>query len=295
MAHITLRQLEVFLAVIEHRSFKHYADAIDVSPVSVGGNIQSLEERLGYPLFERTPGQAVALTEEGKIAAGCARRILDEVEHLLNISQTKDQKAKVRIAVLPYLGSFLIPAIKKLEVDYSDIHFETTAESKLDEIIESLHRNKYDIAYIFSDQNEAQLENSHFIANLNLGLYVAKSHPLANQTRLSAADVNQYGYIKLGKSSSLRRMTDTAMAKVGLVPDNTALETDDYGLIINALQQGLGFCCLFTTTNNPELVQVDVDFTIPPLKIYSMLSPQTPDIARTIEEKLTEVLLHRHS
>ncbi|MFM6829756.1 MAG: LysR family transcriptional regulator, partial [Novosphingobium sp.] len=51
--HITLRQLEILLLVIEQSSFRKAAAALGLSPVAVGEHIRALEDRLRVSLFHR--------------------------------------------------------------------------------------------------------------------------------------------------------------------------------------------------------------------------------------------------
>ena len=58
-------QIETFISVAESGSFSKAAEAFYISPTAVMKQINTLEERLGITLFNRT-NHGLALTEAGK-------------------------------------------------------------------------------------------------------------------------------------------------------------------------------------------------------------------------------------
>lgn len=65
------------LAVAEHLSFRHAADALGVGQSSVSGRVKALEQELGVLLFDRNT-RGVRLTEAG-------RRFVDQVDDAIGI------------------------------------------------------------------------------------------------------------------------------------------------------------------------------------------------------------------
>jgi DNA-binding transcriptional LysR family regulator len=66
MLTITLRGLEVFVAVAEAGSFGAAAASLNISQPSVSVHMRTLEAKVGSPLFERHPGVAPQLTDAGR-------------------------------------------------------------------------------------------------------------------------------------------------------------------------------------------------------------------------------------
>src|SRR5829696_3132099 len=76
------RQLAAFCAVIERRSFSHAAERLGISQPAVSLQIQSLEQRLGVRLLDRS-GRRVEPTEAGLALYRDAQRMLALEEQLL--------------------------------------------------------------------------------------------------------------------------------------------------------------------------------------------------------------------
>lgn len=70
---MTLRSLEVFLAVVEGGSMRAAAERLYISQPSVSGVVADLEDEYGVRLFERL-GKKLCITQEGEQLAGYARR-----------------------------------------------------------------------------------------------------------------------------------------------------------------------------------------------------------------------------
>ena len=78
---MTLRSLEVFLAVVEGGSMRAAAERLYISQPSVSGVVADLEDEYGVRLFERL-GKKLCITQEGEQLAGYARRMLSLNEEI---------------------------------------------------------------------------------------------------------------------------------------------------------------------------------------------------------------------
>ena len=108
---MTLKQLEVFAAVADTRSFSRGAEKSCITQSTASQHIQGLEEELGIRLFDRGRGGAL-LTEAGKLFLGRARRILSECDESRSAVRRflgmEDVVLKVGASNIP--GTCLIPA-----------------------------------------------------------------------------------------------------------------------------------------------------------------------------------------
>lgn len=76
---MTLKQLEVFVAIAETNSFSKGGEKACITQSTASQHIQALEDELGIRLFDRGRGGA-QLTEAGKLFFGRASRILNDCD-----------------------------------------------------------------------------------------------------------------------------------------------------------------------------------------------------------------------
>lgn len=74
-----LRQLEYFLAVIDHGGMNRAAEALHIAQPSLSQSVRRLERELGSQLFHRV-GRGLVLAPAGEALVGPARRTLREAE-----------------------------------------------------------------------------------------------------------------------------------------------------------------------------------------------------------------------
>ena len=76
MTEINLRQLEIFVAVVDHGSFTEAANRLYLAQSTVSSHIRALEEALHVVLFRRKSKRNMVLTPDGKRVYQYARDIL---------------------------------------------------------------------------------------------------------------------------------------------------------------------------------------------------------------------------
>lgn len=74
-----LKQIEAFIAVVEHGSMAAAALTQDVTPVMIGRRINALEARLGVKLLHRST-RRIAVTEQGAVFMEQCKKALSELD-----------------------------------------------------------------------------------------------------------------------------------------------------------------------------------------------------------------------
>ncbi|MPT47117.1 MAG: LysR family transcriptional regulator [Sphingobium sp.] len=289
MSAITIRQLEIFVQIVELGSFRRSAEQIGISQVTISDHIQSLEQQLGYRLFERRPGAPAQVTPAGQKIYTRALRILSELS-AMEWEFSADRKGAARRRLTMATPDFVIRDLQgKLDQfrnDNPQINMNICLEAlSYEDISQRLNNNIIDIAYILA-VDDPGLFPSQFISYEPLAIYTSPNHPLAQKTEVSTTDLMDYRTIRLGPHGHARAAVDEAMARCGLGQIETALESDGYGLVLNALQQTNCFACMYAGKPGEQLphnhfIRLPINFPLPPLQLreaFSARGAQDPAI-----------------
>lgn len=275
MSGFTLRQLEIFVQVVEHGSFRRCADHLGVSQVSVSEHVRELENRLGVKLFDRNAGGPASLTREGERAYRRVSSILADLNDLAweaSGGQSGMGRRRLGVAMHAYVMRYVREALAEFkglhpEADVT-VDFEPATAEQLFQRVQS---RELDVAYfIVFDGHEAP--PSELVRLEQLAIFVAPQHPLARKEIVTIADLRATPIVHLTQRHPLRAACERALDHVGAHGGPICLETDEYGLILTAVHRGEGFACMFQAaaaevSQVSGLVQVRTEVAIPPLQI----------------------------
>src|SRR6478735_6321204 len=82
MFNVTLRRMEVLVAVVEEGSFAAAADRFGIAQPSVSAHIMAIEKEIGGQVFIRRRGRKPLLTEIGRSVLQHARELLEEANDM---------------------------------------------------------------------------------------------------------------------------------------------------------------------------------------------------------------------
>lgn len=284
MANITLRQLQIFSNVVEHGSFRRCAEKMEISQVAVSDHIHELELRLGHTLFERRVGGPVILTADGQRAQRHIAKILTEVDQLLLglDGASKPGERCLKIGIHAYLLRKLRGALLEFEKDLQGVKVELDMTVLTAATLRArLQAQTLDMGYFYSLDVPTDLE-SDYAWTEPLRLFVGPTHPLAEQQtreRVRLADIAAASSIHLLPDNPMRQLVDESLRRAGLVDLKVAMQTDELGLILSSVQEGLGFVCMFEQSStgfiNPgSLVTMKLEQPLPSLQVRRAVAPR---------------------
>ncbi len=268
---ITLRQFEIFVAVVKYGSFRRCSEELGLSQVVVGEHIRFLEERLGAPLFERRPGAAAKLTVAGERAYLRAIDILGSIADLIDeISEPRrDKRRTVTVALPAYLMGRLQNLLDRFANSHPMINLNIDfSEHAVIDIVRKVERREIDIGLFFAIDDSVAPRSIH-IGSEPLSIFVAPSFPWAQRGVVSAAELANEMVIQLPEGSPIRQLVDQALDAVCSAKRLHRLDTEDFGLILTSVMSGKGYGCMFkagiySTGLSTNLVEVALD---PPLPV----------------------------
>lgn len=110
MNDISLKQLEVFVAVVEHGGFTRAAEALFFNQSTVSAHISQLERALGRELFVRSR-RHLHLTPAGEQVYPIARRILADCGTLRALFAESTDCPSVALGASTVPGQYLLPEL----------------------------------------------------------------------------------------------------------------------------------------------------------------------------------------
>ena len=134
-----LRQMEVFVAVVEAGSFADAATQVGMSAVMVGRHIQSLEKNLNTKLIQRTTRRQ-SITGEGRLFYQEAKLALEQVSYAFSRVEavSAEPSGLLRITAPVSLGVSLVgPLVADFMGEYPDVQVELILSNEVVDLYES--------------------------------------------------------------------------------------------------------------------------------------------------------------
>ncbi|MEM8531985.1 MAG: LysR family transcriptional regulator [Chloroflexota bacterium] len=256
---ITLAQLEVLVAVVQHKSFTAAANALSITQSAASHALASLEAELDNTLVERSR-HGVVLTDIGARVFEHAQTILLHTESIRQETAAHNGLAagKLRIGSFPSVSAQLLPSlIRSFQQRYRGIEivmFEGTDQEVYDWIFNRI----VDVGFV--TQITEHVEKIP-IAQDELLLLVSEGHHLADRSAVSIQELAEEPFIisKAGCEPLVLALFQSA--KVALQPQ---FEVSDATTILAMVREGMGITIV------PQLVLPD---ELPGIKTVG-LTPQ---------------------
>lgn len=144
-----IRQLEYFLAVVEHDGVNRAAQHLHIAQASVSQGIRQLERELKLELFHRT-GRNVVLNSAGRLLVQPAQRILDELLSTRDIMRRALEMSvgSIAIGTMPEMSSEAVAAWSgSFAKQYPDIRIDMTEYANVSELCEEVHNGHCEIGF----------------------------------------------------------------------------------------------------------------------------------------------------
>ena len=281
MASITLRQLEIFALIVEHGSFRACARQLGVSQVAISDHVRQLEERLGHQLFKRVRGGASILTPEGERAFRHTAEILAARDRLIEEMKGPESAPpgrKLVIAAHSDILRYFQEALGQFEEQHPEIAIDLDLDTfTADAVAEKMRNCTVDIGFFYALEPPSDLDTV-LMWHEPLAFFVAQDHILARQEQVTAADLLNFPLIRQGSHNKLQLLIDQATELAGLGRCSVATETDNFGLMLTSLRNGLGFACMFESSAGALMMlggikRIDFDGDLAAIEVRRAIRP----------------------
>lgn len=237
---LSLRQIEVFHAIMQTGSISGAGRSLHVSQPAISRVLALAEYRLGYQLFERNKNRLIPTPE--------ARRLYSEVQSLYaGISRLNDlavhlgsgSASTLNIISSGSLSQRLIPhALAQLQLSSprAQVDYRTTS---FDEIVAYFLSGQAHIAVSLAAPAHPLLQ-SRQLALSDIVCVLPASHPLAEHNDIQANDLAAHSWISYPDDAPLGKILCHFLASSSIKPTRPALMVRSPLTAYALAQQGFG-------------------------------------------------------
>ena len=265
---LTLRQLQIFLAVADTGSTSAAAGQIALSQSATSAALNELETLLGAHLFDRV-GKRLVLSDNGRLLLPQARQMRDAAASIERQFAGADPSVPVslQIGASTTIGIYLLPQILAQAAQQYGRSIPQVTIANTADIAAAVAAFKVDIGLIEGPCHEAGLLVEPWLTDQML-IVAAPTHPLAQVRHLlSFAELNQAGWLLREAGSGTREAVEQALVPY-LHYLRAAGEFSNSEAIKYGAAAGLGIACL-STLAVADLVALGslriLDTPLPPL------------------------------
>jgi DNA-binding transcriptional LysR family regulator len=242
---ITLRQLEIFIAVAETAQVTKASKKLFVTQSAVSMALAELENQLGGSLFDRH-GRSLLLNARGRFLLPLAKDITSQVSNIETIMSERNDtlEGKIEVVASTTLGNYIMPyligAFKRVHPNVYvnlQVHNTRTAEKLISQ-------RESDIGFVEGEiQDQVEIQSRPWFED-ELVVLCGPSDPLAhNDTFNMDTDLKGKKWIMRESGSGTRATISERFGKY-MAEVNIVMEMGHPEAVKRAVESGAGITCL---------------------------------------------------
>lgn len=226
-----LRQLERFLAVVDHGTLAAAARELGLTQQALSASLSGLERELALRLFHRGPGGITRLTPYGDALVTHARSQIAADrrarEALRSLADAETGTVTIGIGET-FAGDIIARAVSRLHAERPKLRMNLI-EGYSEQILERLYEGEFDLVAVgVGDFAVREGFRAEVIYSANDVVACRPAHPLAGKPRVALADLADYTWlVPYSRPSDVDAITETFVAE-GLEPPTRFIGSDAY-------------------------------------------------------------------
>lgn len=246
--------LEAFVQSVASGSFSGAARILGKSQSTVSVAVSSLEDHLGFSLFQRTSRQLI-LTDEGQRVLAQVREILAANRRLDDVAIRLAQGIEPRITLAisdHWPAGHHDRLLSEFAEKYADVEFECLIAENQD-VIELLKSGRAQLGLITRQATlPPELNHRSLAISGHTGIYLAKNHPLCQKSVITLDDLK-----------GVRQLQLNTWSRAGIQrSEGLVWSASSYILLLDMAQQGFGWaslpCWMVEYFGNQNLQQLPI-------------------------------------
>lgn len=251
MMRITLRQLQIFIAIAQSGSTTAAGEVIALSQSAISASIAELEKALNVQLFDRV-GKRLLLNDHGRAMLPQAMALVNGATSLEN-SFNEIAPSILIIGASLTIGNYLLPTIlanywRAQGIVLGELMppLQVVVANTAD-IVSKVVNFEVDIGLIEGPCNRADISVSPWLED-ELLLVVAPNHPVLQENGefISPDRLTKANWLLRERGSGTREALEQALLPY-IAQLKSSLEFNDHEAIKQSAVQGLGIACLSRT------------------------------------------------
>jgi len=284
---ITLRRLEVFIAIADGGGFRAAAEKLGMAQPSVSSHVQALEKQVGGTLFRRRRGSGVDLTELGKTFLTHARQMLVEADSMAADLYRSRIQAERRIvfACQRSLSDFIPPLLAEFAGRHRDLELVTRV-GRQEEVMDLIRSNEANLGLYLSNQDFPGLR-SVVVGQQELAIVASPQHPLARRKSIAPEELDNFSFVGPPEGSLFGQGMRQLLADIGARNISIVSKATEFEFLRALVVAEVGlYCCLLKRVqadlDKGDLVRLSIG--APPLtmdvrQVFSVGTPVSPSVA----------------
>lgn len=226
-----LRQLQRFLAVVDHGTLAAAARELGLTQQALSASLSGLEKALDARLFDRGPGGITRLTAYGEALVAHARSQIAADrrarEALRSLADAETGTVTVGIGET-FAGDIIAPAVSRLHAARPKLRINLI-EGYSEQILERLYDGEFDfVAVGVGDFALREGFRAEVIYSANDVVACRPGHPLASKRKVNLSDLTDYTWVvPYSRPSDVDVIAETFVA-AGLEPPGRFIGSDAY-------------------------------------------------------------------
>ena len=154
---MNFQQIETFLTVAETQNISHASESLYVSQSTVSYRLKSLEDELGFLLFERKKGcRSIQLTQKARSFAPIAVRWM-QLWQEIQILSNEDSKLPLVLSGRNSINSYLLAPLYKTLANRNALFDLTIKNQETERVYRAIESWEADIGLVYEKQQASNL------------------------------------------------------------------------------------------------------------------------------------------
>ena len=244
MQSVTMRRLEVFVAVAECGGFAAAAERLAITQPTVSAHMVALEAQTATSLLQRNRGRRPTLTAAGTALLGHARQLLREARSMdMNMADHRIRaRRQVVFACQRTIANVLMPEmLANFAAQHTDIELVVRIGTQEDVGVQ-LRSGAADVGRYLANTDMDGLPSA-VVGRERLVFVASPSHRLARRSRLTPADLDGQAFVGPPEGSMFGRSIKALLAGVGIQKTPLVSQVTEQQLLRALVIARVGICC----------------------------------------------------